>query len=413
MANPISVLIDLIARDKATPTIKKVRGELSALRTSGKHVTTQFPKLDKELTEFTRRLGPAYKGVAKIGWKLSEWGSTFRMQWLSIMFGGMMIQRTFERIKDAGVSTFTKIMEASEIHTTAIQRLNIAWEYLKFTIGSAINTALMPLLPTIMNVINSIAQWINQHPKLVFWLIALMVVLGTVMFYVGSFALLLGGAAKVVGGLILSLSSLWVKLSKVIGLFGKVGPILLWVAAVAYLIGYVIYLSKKLGGLLNVGKAVVRGLLRFFALLAEGVSWIFVNIVKAIISAINYVIDKVNSLIRSINRKLGKFGIHIGTIGKIGLPGWAANYTWGSAVLDEYFRFEEKYLGLGTTGGIAAPWETSWMSELFGGGEGGQPQVQNNININVSGVVSSDFADELARMLDERLANIYSQNLTG
>ena len=53
------------------------------------------------------------------------------------------------------------------------------------------------------------------------------------------------------------------------------------------------------------------------------------------------------------------------------------------------------------------------MSELFGGGEGGQPQVQNNININVSGVVSSDFADELAKMLDERLGNLYSPNLTG
>jgi hypothetical protein len=114
---------------------------------------------------------------------------TFRFEWLGVLFFGMQIQRMFGRIKDVSLDMYKKVMESSGMTTGAIFQFSAAWDYLKFTIGSAINTVLEPLLPYLLEIVNRITDWIDKNPKLAGSLIILGLVLGTLMSTVGQLAL--------------------------------------------------------------------------------------------------------------------------------------------------------------------------------------------------------------------------------
>jgi len=120
---------------------------------------------------------------------------------LSMLFFGMAIKRVFEGIMRSATQSFNKIMESSGYFGSAIQRLGVYWEYLKFTIGSALNTALMPLMPYIIQIINAVTRWIQENPKLTAGLIALGVILGTILLVFGT----LGAAFTGISGFFTSL----------------------------------------------------------------------------------------------------------------------------------------------------------------------------------------------------------------
>ncbi len=108
---------------------------------------------------------------------------------LGIMFMGMAMKRAFEGMARGALTSFNKIMESSDMMGTAIQVLGVHWEFLKFTIGSIINRVLEPMLPTIIEIMNKIRNWANEHPKLVFWVITLGIVLGTLFMVFGQVTL--------------------------------------------------------------------------------------------------------------------------------------------------------------------------------------------------------------------------------
>jgi len=124
--------------------------------------------------------------------RLLKFANSFQYWGLSIMFFGMQMQRIFTNIARAGVSAFTKVMESSGYFGSAIQQLGVHWEYLKFTIGSTISRALEPIMPIIINIVNNIAKWIREHPKLTAVLVLGGAALGTFLTTIGQIAVTLG-----------------------------------------------------------------------------------------------------------------------------------------------------------------------------------------------------------------------------
>jgi len=184
---------------------------------------------------------------------------------LGIMFMGMAMKRAFEGIARSALTAFNKVMESSDMMGTAIQVLGVHWEFLKFTIGSIMNRVLEPMLPTIIEIMNKIRNWANAHPKLVFWVITLGIVLGTLFMVFGQVAL---GIFSMVS----LLSMLGIKLTFIGGALSTflLNPII-WIIAAFLLLALAIPAARKplfemfknLGRMiLNIGKmfiAVFKG----------------------------------------------------------------------------------------------------------------------------------------------------------
>lgn len=87
---------------------------------------------------------------------------------LGTLFFGMQLRRTFGGILQTGMKTFREITEATYGAQTAMTGLNAAAGFLAFTVGDALNTVLEPLMPTIIGLVDAIADFVQQHPEVVF-----------------------------------------------------------------------------------------------------------------------------------------------------------------------------------------------------------------------------------------------------
>jgi len=123
----------------------------------------------------------------------------FRAEFLSILFLGMVIQRTFSRIAKSAIDSFTKIAEGSELANRTFGVLGASLTFLKFTIGEALARAILPMMPAIVAIIDAIAEWVTTNPKLTSSLIAIGFLLGTVLVTAGQLVLGLDGLSRIAG----------------------------------------------------------------------------------------------------------------------------------------------------------------------------------------------------------------------
>lgn len=123
----------------------------------------------------------------------------FEMHWLGIMFGGMAIQRVFGRVQRAAVKTFTDVMATVKGASTNVGKLTAHFNYLKFTIGSAIDNAIAPFMPLIIRLTNAFANFAEQHPEVVFGAISGMFAVGTALAVGGSFYLFANSMTALAG----------------------------------------------------------------------------------------------------------------------------------------------------------------------------------------------------------------------
>ena len=129
------------------------------------------------------------KSMDKIAVAGDKMKQRFNYWALSILFFGMAIQRTFVGIARAAVSSFMKIIDSNNMTTASLKQLSGWWEYLKFTVGRAIDETLKPFLPLIIKIVNSFAEWIQKHKEIVTWTIGLGAAIGTLMFTFATFKL--------------------------------------------------------------------------------------------------------------------------------------------------------------------------------------------------------------------------------
>lgn len=283
------------------------------------HTNHQFASMDKNmgtLTKSSKKFGSIF-GALK-----NEFGR-FRMEGLSFLFLGMQIQRTFTRIARSATSAFTDIMESNNMMGTAIQRLGVHFKFLKFTIGSALNTALKPLLPQIINIINMITEWIQKNPEWTAGLVLGGIAAGALLFTFGQLYLVLSSVWSFLSTLVGTLKILYdVAIgTKAIGLSST---FLAWAGAIAVVILAVAALFtdflglrtfiQKLGATLAEIFFTTAGTLiaSFRTALASG-KGIF-NTLKefikwALVKAVNFGIEKINDLIDAWNSVAGRLGL--------------------------------------------------------------------------------------------------------
>lgn len=161
--------------------------------------------------KFNNDIMKSRKRMKEFGMDASTVRSQFQMEFLGIMFFGMMLKQSLESLAKSTTSSFMKITEGATSQGQAITALQVSWELLKFSIGEAIGSVLEALLPTILPIIMAITDWIQQHQKLVGWLIIGGIVIGTLLYMVGQ--------------MVLGFSSLAQGISKVAALFAGEGSI--------------------------------------------------------------------------------------------------------------------------------------------------------------------------------------------
>jgi len=215
MANKLWVTLKLDYKD-FVKRMNKASSSLKRFQLSLKKVHTPMNNLSKKFKSLT-------KGFQ--GWALS------------IMFFGMAIQRVFMGIIRKSFGVFNEVMSTTEGAISNISLLSANFEYLGFVIGSALNSALAPFMDTIINVVATIAEWVEQNPKLTAGLLLAGAAIGYFLMVTGMVVLGIIGLVQAWG----VLSGIWVAGVKVIAAIGAalgihVGVVLLLIVAIVMLL---------------------------------------------------------------------------------------------------------------------------------------------------------------------------------
>lgn len=175
----------MTAIDLASGKISKVSKSIQTLGTTQKEVTTTTDKFNNIL-----------KQQEKITEGLPR---RFQMHYLSVMFFGMNIQRTFMLMARSATQAYLKITEGQTSAAQSLIALSAGFTYLSFSVGEALGRFLEPFIPTILSIIESLSDWISQNETLVSGLIIFGIILGTLLFTIGTVRLGMMGLITLLG----------------------------------------------------------------------------------------------------------------------------------------------------------------------------------------------------------------------
>lgn len=211
-------------------------------------------------------------GPEMIRERLMKMGERFRMEYLGMMFGFMLLSRVINNFGRDTLSTFLKISEAVTEQGRALLALQANWIWLKFEIGSAIATALQPLIPLFIDLIQKIGDFIQKHPKLVGWIIILTTAFLTLGFIIFN-ALLFFNALSIFmeGPLMASISGL-LGPEALGGLVSVLGWIALAVAVLA------LFWYTNFGGMRDFFGEIWQGIKDTFGSVWEDIKTIFTGV---------------------------------------------------------------------------------------------------------------------------------------
>tara|TARA_Y100000310_G_scaffold324870_1_gene387382 strand:+ start:2222 stop:3775 length:1554 start_codon:yes stop_codon:yes gene_type:complete len=267
---------------------KKFDASAKKMAAGWKKATEQITKGNKTLAgSFKAMFGVANKEVKKSKLQFEGWR-------LSLLFMSQSVKRSFTTILKSSTQTFLKIEQGMTAQGQALTALSAEWEFLKFSIGSAIAEALLPFLPLLLEIISGISAWANEHPELTAALVILGLTLGVVVGLVSTFGLLINGLAM--AGLIGPTTSL----------AGALGGLALGFATLVFWVAFVIAMWKLLNfvapesmgtfleGLIDMLKGVFALLTgdfdKAFVLIAGGIAKMAAGIAGAIMVVINTIV---------------------------------------------------------------------------------------------------------------------------
>jgi hypothetical protein len=259
----------------------------------------------------------------RVGAQMAGASRSMFMFGISMKFFGMELAKSSQRIMRDSTAAFTKIMESSGYAGSAIQRLGVHFEYLKFVVGSAINRALQPLMPYLIKFIMWLAAVIQKHPKATLFILAGAFALGHLLSFIGTIVLVgpqmirlftwiasspVWGALKAgMATVVAFIPKMWAFATANIA---TVLPLILIGAGIALGIMLLGKMAKAMGGWGELGKSVIRGILRLLVVLIDAllsvartitnvVITIFDSFFDFIVKGINWVIKQVNKLLES------------------------------------------------------------------------------------------------------------------
>jgi len=172
-----------IQTEKLHNSLFKTNNMLKRTANAGfKDINTMLPKIKKRTKKVTKAM--------------DEQRQQFDMNALSMLFFGMAIQRVFQGILVSSIGTFNKVTEGSTMAGQGIAALKANMELLKFSIGEALATAILPFIPRLIEIIQASSDWVQQNKKLVAGLILGGFILGTVAMLYGLLKLGITGVIR-------------------------------------------------------------------------------------------------------------------------------------------------------------------------------------------------------------------------
>jgi len=454
MAKKVTIVTEYV--DKATPGLKRVEKTIESFNKKiedyekkQKKVTAATNALaekNKFLVKWSRRTGMSVnrlsQGISAQGFVFNKSGKLvdaagqrvkdyskvmkgarvatqrFQMAWLGVMFAGMSLKRIFQGILRSVLTTFNKIMESSGQMGTNLQRLGVHWEYLKFVIGSVINTALGPLMPLLISAINKVADFAQKNPKLTSSLIIFGLVLGTVALVVGSFSLafistiqaleILGITVKLTRASFMNFAKslltfagyLFLVLAVAVvlnGFFGDFKGFDKWAANAQKNGGVVTRTILGVFRILNfAGNFFKVAFLNVFDTIFLGISIAINGMVGDLERFINFIIKGLNRVIEAINKVSGK---KIATVGSVSFGG----VGFGEAAKQRIIERTTKLMA-----------ETPTLGEFFTGVAAGEGENASrfggpiNITMNVQGAGTEEVVAEMDAQMAALLAQLQS-----
>ena len=348
------VIINLrVQSEQAIAALNKTKKAMKGL--SGLDLDVQMQKVaaaNQALYTSQKRLNETLKGKPFQGWAMS------------LMFAGMALQRMSQTIYKFGTKAFQEISHSVEGTVTNTDMLEGSMKYLGFTIGQALE----PMIAFLIPIVDNISQWVETHPALTRWGVALLAIVGTLA--------MVGGALRlaIANGLVPFLAIIGIKVPTAAAMFtalkteiiatgvalkamsiGGLASLLGIIGGIIILIGYIVKLKDAVGGWGEFFKSVARGILRVNAIILESFIWIgaqigkvWATIFNGIIAILNKIISASNSLLGTDFKKIEKMQV---------------DYSWGDGVLRNYLDWEQSGSlapdkGYATGGGMTPTYNT-------------------------------------------------------
>ncbi len=194
-----------------------------------------------QLNQVNKSMNNVDKSVGKINKRLG----TFDMRLLSLLFGGMALQRAFGRVLRSVFDTFKRAEDSTSGLNQATVRLSASWEFLKFSIIDALNTDFF------IGMIDGLIRFINRLSQLDSKFKVAFLTVSSGLFIIGG-AMLIIGQFKLAWDSIMGTEGLIASVAKVTGLNG-LGAIFLAFLAIGLV---VIAFKKDFKGMSDLAKEV-------------------------------------------------------------------------------------------------------------------------------------------------------------
>jgi hypothetical protein len=237
-----------------------------------------------------------------------------------------LLRKMDEANKKGWVLTPEQIAAAKEF-TDSLKNLTAAWELFMTKIGAAVGPLLTPLFELLGKMLQAVADWATENPKLTTTILSLVGAIGGISTVIGPLLLMLPGLAAIAGALGVSLGS-------AILIFGGVALAIGAVVAAGVLLAMnwdwvmehlaAIWDGIKKAAVIVFGPifTIISGIIDLVIVFVK--AWddskgilanIWNGIKQTFFGFINPLIDRLNSFLNLLNRIPG---VNIGSIGRLG-----------------------------------------------------------------------------------------------
>jgi hypothetical protein len=176
---------------KNVAKIKKLRQEIAAIVNETRRKEALAQRIEQTELKKTQQMEQIRKNdVFSFGRSMGA---------LSVLFASQLIMQSVRTMTTAVITSFMKISEAQTEAGKGLTTLAAHWEYLKFTVGNAIATALLPLIPTLTDIIMKVSEFIQKHPKLVTFGMGFLLIGSYIGFAAAQLVLLISGLKMLSG----------------------------------------------------------------------------------------------------------------------------------------------------------------------------------------------------------------------
>lgn len=261
-------------------TAKKLRVSTGSLRNSMAELGLQFDKNG----EIIRTSGQEIKNQGRALTMLGHASRRFRFEWLSLMFAGMALYRTFGGL----IRQQLELWGITELFSGVLAVLFI------------------PLMETLLDPILKFSDWVmNLNPemqKLVGWFVLGAAVLGFLVMTIGMGALAWGGFIKVIAGVVSAFQGLGPVITAIKGfILGLSGTFLLVAGIIiAVVVGMVLAWKENFMGM----RSVVDGFVRAFKQVIGGI----IDVVRGVLLIIKGIFTgDMDSIVEGVKRIFSGF----------------------------------------------------------------------------------------------------------